>query len=207
RAAAYLHAHGITLEGEIGHPHQAEYHALASLLIAQGRPECAAGLLERALAAYAATQQHGLAISAHLLLALAYQAQGKLPPALQALDLALQAAAPEGYVQTFLNEGRPARDLLEIALRRGLHLAFTRTLLARFPADDLPPAAAPHGSLSPREFEVLRLIAAGLSNQEIASQLCISLRTVKYHTTSIFTKLGVNNRTQAVTFAQTLGLI
>ena len=61
--------------------------------------------------------------------------------------------------------------------------------------------------LSERELEVLGLIAKGLSNQEIAQQLFISLRTVKWHTGNIYGKLAVKNRTQAVAKARTLGIL
>jgi len=61
--------------------------------------------------------------------------------------------------------------------------------------------------LSERELEVLRLIAEGLSNQEIAGRLFLSVPTVKWHTTHIYGKLGVQNRTQAVTRARALGLL
>ena len=61
--------------------------------------------------------------------------------------------------------------------------------------------------LSRRELEVLSLIAEGLSNQEIARRLVISLRTVKWHASNIYGKLGVKNRTQAVARARTLGIL
>jgi LuxR family transcriptional regulator, maltose regulon positive regulatory protein len=61
--------------------------------------------------------------------------------------------------------------------------------------------------LSPRELEILRLIAEGCSNQEIASRLVITLHTVKKHSSNIFTKLGVNRRTQALARARQLGLL
>jgi ATP/maltotriose-dependent transcriptional regulator MalT len=61
--------------------------------------------------------------------------------------------------------------------------------------------------LSQRELEVLGSIAAGLTNKEIAQRLFISLRTVKYHTTSIFNKLNVNNRAHAAAKARELGLL
>lgn len=61
--------------------------------------------------------------------------------------------------------------------------------------------------LSDREVEVLALIAQGLSNQEIANELYISLRTVKWHTSNIYQKLGVKNRTQAVNRSRKLGII
>jgi len=90
-------------------------------------------------------------------------------------------------------------------------LEYAGRLLAAFPGAKAGPAGvaspAPFGDLSPREVEVLRLVADGLSNKEIARQLCISLRTVKYHTTSIYTKLNVGSRTQAIARARELGLL
>ena len=61
--------------------------------------------------------------------------------------------------------------------------------------------------MSERELEVLRLIAAGLSNQAIADKLVLSLYTVKFHTYNLYGKLGVHTRTQAVGRAQSLGLL
>ena len=63
------------------------------------------------------------------------------------------------------------------------------------------------GSLTPRELEVLRLIAEGLSNPAIAERLTISVGTVKAHTASIYSKLGVNNRVQALSRAHDLHLL
>jgi NarL family two-component system response regulator LiaR len=62
-------------------------------------------------------------------------------------------------------------------------------------------------SISKREHEVLELIAGGLSNQEIADKLFVSLNTVKTHSSRLFEKLEVNRRTQAVEKAKSLGLI
>ena len=62
-------------------------------------------------------------------------------------------------------------------------------------------------ALSPRETEILTLIAGGLSNKEIARSLYIGPETVKSHLKSVFTKLGVERRAQAVSRAQTLGLV
>jgi LuxR family maltose regulon positive regulatory protein len=61
--------------------------------------------------------------------------------------------------------------------------------------------------LSDREVEVLRLIADGLSNREIADRLVIATSTVKSHANHIYGKLGVRSRTQAIAMAQDLGLI
>ena len=61
--------------------------------------------------------------------------------------------------------------------------------------------------LSLRELEVLRLVAAGASNPEIARQLVVTVNTVKKHVTNIFGKLGATSRTQAVARARQLGLV
>jgi len=63
------------------------------------------------------------------------------------------------------------------------------------------------GALTPRELDVLRLLAQGLQNKEIADNLCLTERTIKFHVTSILTKLQAGNRTQAVTMAVQRGLI
>ena len=65
----------------------------------------------------------------------------------------------------------------------------------------------PVETLTPRELEVLRLMAQGLPNRKIAGQLAFNERTIKRHVSEILSKLGVDNRTQAITFAATHGLI
>jgi two-component system, NarL family, response regulator LiaR len=67
-------------------------------------------------------------------------------------------------------------------------------------------APAPHDELTEREMEVLRLIAKGKSNQEVADELYIGIKTVKYHVTNILSKLGVEDRTQAAIYAVKNGL-
>ncbi|OUM84326.1 MAG: DNA-binding response regulator [Bacillus thermozeamaize] len=65
----------------------------------------------------------------------------------------------------------------------------------------------PHQNLTEREMDVLRLIAAGKSNQEVADELFISVKTVKYHVTNLLAKLGVEDRTQAAIYAYKHGLV
>jgi DNA-binding NarL/FixJ family response regulator len=69
------------------------------------------------------------------------------------------------------------------------------------------PAAAAADDLTPREVEVLRLIAAGLSNREIADRLVVSGATVKTHVNRIFAKIGARDRAQAVRYAYERGLV
>ena len=70
-----------------------------------------------------------------------------------------------------------------------------------------PQAEQPAATLSEREHEVLDLIAAGSTNKEIAERLFLSPHTVKEHTSTLYRKLGVRNRAEAVQRAQRLGLI
>ncbi|WP_144268042.1 response regulator transcription factor [Demequina sp. NBRC 110055] len=81
--------------------------------------------------------------------------------------------------------------------------ASTRAVIERFAA----PAERAMPELTDREQDVLRLLARGLSNQEIASALFVSLETVKSHVASILTKLGVRDRTQAVIVAYEAGFV
>jgi len=125
----------------------------------------------------------------------------------------LTAAEPEGYVSTFVMEGEPVMNLLQHVLRQSnleAHLqAYVRKILSAFnnvtrkskQADGLIEA------LSERELEVLRYVANGLSNPEIARRLYLSPNTLKAHTQNIFLKLDVHNRVQAVNKAKELGLI
>jgi DNA-binding NarL/FixJ family response regulator len=88
--------------------------------------------------------------------------------------------------------------------------AVTRRLIAEFATlhrrPDAPPAAA-IAALTPRETQVLRLVAEGLSNPEIASRLTVTEETVKTHVSRILTKLGLRDRTQAVVTAYETGLV
>jgi LuxR family maltose regulon positive regulatory protein len=189
---------------------------LARILLAQERWDEAIGLLSRLLEAARAGGRTSKAIEILSLQAMAAQARGNSSLALSALENALTLAEPEGFVQTFLDEGPPMAHLLYEALRRGIAPEYVSQLLAAFPVTE-PEPADPSTSptqqsdllepLSERELEVLHLIAEGLTNRKIASQLFLSLNTVKGHTRNIYGKLGVHSRTQAVARSQALGLL
>jgi LuxR family maltose regulon positive regulatory protein len=125
-------------------------------------------------------------------------------------------AAPAGLIRLFVDEGPPMAHLLYEALARGLEPGYVRQLLAAFPtagsepALSSPPPDVAAGFVEPlsdREKEVLQLIAEGLTNQEVANRLYLSLHTVKVHARNIYGKLGVKNRTQAVAKAKALGIL
>jgi LuxR family maltose regulon positive regulatory protein len=150
-----------------------------------------------------------------------------LGPGVTGLARALALGCPQGYVRVFADEGAPMAALLarlaaaqrdqrdQRAAAGGIHASYLAALLrACGEADAVPPrrraAAAPPGMAEPltgRELEVLRLLAAGSSNQRIARELFVALDTVKKHVTHVLGKLGAANRTEAAARARQLGLI
>ncbi len=114
-------------------------------------------------------------------------------------------------MRVFADEGAPMARLLELAAKQGICSAYVARLLAVLGAPRPEGERVDHGDLpkplTERELEVLRLLAAGLSNHEIADELVISVDTVRSHCKSIFGKLGVHKRWEAAQRAQELGLI
>jgi LuxR family maltose regulon positive regulatory protein len=164
-------------------------------------------LLAQLLQAARAAGRMGSAIKILALQALAFQAQGDHGQALSALKQVLALAEPEGYMRTFVDEGPPMAKLLRHALSQGIAPSYVARLLAAFGETTEPTAQPLVEPLSERELEVLRLVAAGLSNREIAQELVIAVSTVKSHTNHIYGKLGVKNRTQAAAWAKELNLL
>ncbi len=121
----------------------------------------------------------------------------------------MSLAKAEHYVRTFLDEGEPMARLLYVAKARRIETGYATELLSATEEASGNMQAAlepPVEPLSTREVEVLRLVEAGCSNQEIATNLVISIATVKRHISNIYIKLNVQNRTQAVSMSKELGL-
>jgi LuxR family maltose regulon positive regulatory protein len=180
--------------------------SLARVRLAQRQPDAV-------LAIYAHLHDQALSagrlarvIEIGLLAVLAYEMKGETAVALDALNQILKLTRPEGYVQIFVDSGTPMLQLLR-QLPASKQTDYVQTLRRAFPDDLQTVSSALVEPLSPRELEVLRLIAAGLSNKQITTELTVSLNTVKKHTTHIYSKLGVKGRTQAIARARELHLI
>jgi LuxR family maltose regulon positive regulatory protein len=184
------------------------YLSQAQLHIARGDWPAAEQTLDRVFRFSQASGQQRWVIPIQILRAILHLARQDLPQALSFLEAAIEQAEPEGFIQDFLDEGEPMIQLLHEAVRRKVKPEFARELLNRFSPNR--PAEKPIGLVEPlseRELEVLKLVAEGLSNQEIAVRLYLSLRTIKFHTGNIYGKLGVKSRTEAVSRARDLGLL
>jgi ATP/maltotriose-dependent transcriptional regulator MalT len=208
--------HNIHIDGEVAYPYYGEYLSLARFLQAKGEQLSAINLLERIIHQAEIDKQFRWAVSGYVLLALAYQAQDDVTRAVTTLDKAFNLAESEGFSQIFIDEGEPMERLLTTANQTGFYPDFTHQILAAFPTSSISPRAVKQlqrhkqstkEPLSGREIEVLRLIAGGYTNKEIAQKLRIALRTVKYHTTSIYTKLDVTGRAHAVAKGREMGLL
>jgi LuxR family maltose regulon positive regulatory protein len=225
-AAQWASSRGLDLDAERGYPMEPEYLALARVLLAQALPGQALRFLERLRTSAAAAGRTGSLIEIQALQALALAARGDEAAALTALAQALILAYPQGYLRVFADEGPPMATLLGrlIAARRAdqgqardiplgylgrLARSFAQGTAATQPNAAQPTPVAPGlvEPLSQREIEVLRLLAAGYPNQQIARELVVSLHTVKKHVSHVLSKLGAANRTEATARARELGLI
>jgi LuxR family maltose regulon positive regulatory protein len=198
------------------------YLTLARILIAQGRRNPTGEALTQALTLLEHWRRlaqrldfQSWLIEIQMLTALALQAQGYTTQALRTLGATLARAETEGYIHLFADEGQPMMHLLAhsypyttaspayIQRIQNASPAMHQALLQppRAQAQMLP------DPLSEREREVLALLAAGASNQQIADQLVISLNTAKRHVKHILAKLTVPNRLGAVVRARELDLL
>ena len=150
-----------------------------------------------------------------VLLSVAYDKNDDRQQAMQYLHIALDLAKTENQIQVFLEQGTDILNLLYEAARQDIQPEYVGKLLALFPQLDLEKDKEEFvyfegeviEPLSDREIEILQYIAEGLSNQQIAYTLHLSLSTVKVHSYNIYRKLNVHSRVQAVSRAKALSII
>jgi LuxR family transcriptional regulator, maltose regulon positive regulatory protein len=209
-------------DGAVCYSRERDYLLLARVLVTRGLPEQALDVLER-LERMAQPQGnlHSL-IQIRTVRALALQAAGDHPGALSVLAEALALARPEGFIRIFADEGAPMAALLRSLLsahsraRVGPKSARLRQQVNRIlqafgtavpAAGHRRPVSGIAEALTRREVEVLRLIADGRHNREIAQDLFVTIDTVKKHASNILSKLDATGRTHAVARARDLGVL
>jgi LuxR family maltose regulon positive regulatory protein len=225
-ARRWVQDRGLGPDDEVSYPREPEYLLLARLLLADGQPERAVALLERLHVTADRQGRAGNRLEIDALLSVTLDAVGDDARALAILSGALALAQPEGYVRIFVDEGAAMRALLvrlvgahraDEAWAHRVPLEYLGQLLRTFEPEH-GTAEAPASrrglsrpglieALSGRELEVLQLLAAGKSNQDIGVELSVALDTVKKHVSHILAKLGATNRTEATARARVLGLL
>jgi LuxR family maltose regulon positive regulatory protein len=204
-AEAWARERGLSPDDELTYLREYEHLTLARLLLAR-RDLAAASLLERLRAAAEDGARLGSVLEILVLQALAAQAGGDVPSALDAVRRALALAEPAGAVRVVTDEGAPIAALLRTLTKQDPAHGFARRLLAAGTGNASTPTALVD-PLSVRELDVLRLLGSDLDGPDIARELSVSLNTVRTHTKSIYTKLGVNTRRTAVRRAHELGVL
>ena len=217
-AAGWARDARVTVDDELSYLREFEHITLARLLIGR-RDATVLPHLDRLEIEARAGGRMGSVIEILVLQSLARHtldnARGNARGAMDALAEALTFAERERFLRVFLDEGDRMRELLRTATARGLAGGYTRHVLAAFDAPVqhvVVPVVdksvkPPREALTTRELEILRLIAGGLRNQEIADHLSISAATVKRHIANAYAKLEAGHRTEALVRAAELKLL
>jgi LuxR family maltose regulon positive regulatory protein len=195
-ARAWVEDRGVTVDDELRYVTEFEHVTLAIIRLSDQPSERelqrVSAMLDRLLAAAEAGGRGSSVIEILAVQALAFDARGDRASALDALGRAVALAEPEGYVRVFTFLGP--------------RLTALREALAAGPVERGPRQERLVDPLSDRELDVLRLLKSDLSGPDIARELYVSLNTMRTHTKSIYSKLGVNNRREAVRRAGELGI-
>jgi LuxR family maltose regulon positive regulatory protein len=223
-AATWLHRRGLSVhDGALSSPEiamLARYHLAESRATGAPARDDLARVVELLDARYEADAATGwtYGVVQHLaLLALAHRALGDDEQAVEKTAAALSLAGPMGLVRTFVDHGPGMAGLLRDVAAREQGSTYVARLLGAF-RDDSPrgrassPPAVPASQpliepLRQREIEVLRHIASGRSNREIADEMVLAESTVKWYLRNIYEKLNVHRRTQALARARELDLV
>ncbi|PZW20555.1 LuxR family maltose regulon positive regulatory protein [Thermosporothrix hazakensis] len=178
----------------------------ARLLLTQSKVHEAQDQLGQCLLVARAQWQMRNALEIQLLLSLSHAAAQQKQEAQRWLVQALAQAQSEKFLRLFLEEGEPLARLLVSIQERGLR-SYVQTILRAFaPRGLASPQRLLIEPLSPQEQRVLKLLAAGRTNPQIAQELIISVNTVKHHMKQLYRKLDVRNRLEASEAARRLDL-
>jgi LuxR family maltose regulon positive regulatory protein len=190
-------------------------HERCRLQIARGNYRELCSALAGAIATASVRQRFWRVIKLRLLRAMALDRIGEHDAAFDELTGALRFASHEGFFRTFIDEGERLATLLRrwaarhraCAASLGIAPHFLSALLDRVGTAAPGDHAADADALTPRELDVLRMLAMGHRNRVIAEKLFVSEFTVKSHLRRISAKLGAQSRTEAVAIGRARGLI
>jgi len=204
------------------------YLTLARWLIARAQQDDSGGpriiqakrMLDRLMLANAAIGHIDTTVRILILQSLSQVVNRNLDSAIDLLEQAIILAEPAGTIQPFVDEGPLLFNLLTRVLERDIRSGIlhseiigrhTRKLMTAFAQINAQPAAVePEKLIEPlteREIEIVKLIAAGLSNQEIAERMILATSTIKWYIIHLYAKLATHNRTSAVARARELKII
>jgi len=218
KAQDWARTSGLFLHDEPDYLHEFERLTLARVALAEYQSNAneqlwldMLGLLESHLRLAEKQNRLRSRIEILILQMLALLAKGDIAKAIACLEQSLTLAESEGFLRIFAAEGKPMVEMLSKLNNKSLNPYTKRILVLLEPpqgGSSSPIISQPLiEPLSERELEVLRLIAQGLSNQEITQKLFVALSTVKGHNLRIFAKLQAKSRTEAVAHARELGLL
>jgi LuxR family maltose regulon positive regulatory protein len=218
RQGEYARAEQFLNEVGASEPHAFAALVRAQLWLEQDQAANAADVLRDLIKHY----PHGLylepTIGARILLARALFEQHQINQARQVMSEVIRWACAEGFIRPFLDYGHACAPLLHLTLATSNLTPQAQTFVKHLLRELAPttPKTLPRAeltalsaaaSITPREQQILALIASGLSNREISAQLAFAESTVKTHLKHIYRKLGVNNRTRAIAQARALKLV
>jgi LuxR family maltose regulon positive regulatory protein len=209
-AERWVESSQFTLDTTPPFEYQAEHLVYARYLIASGNTAEAIALLGRLRDDAQASGRQGQVIEVGVVTTLALKEIGDMTGAVACLQNVVALGSRLGFVQVFLKDWDMLAPLLRNIAQRGHNQGYAALLVEK---RDGPPTtsntleAGQVDGVSPREVEVLRLVALGKSNREIGEHLFISEKTVKKHVSNIMAKLGTSNRTQTADLARHMDLV
>ena len=218
QVSQWIKVNGLSIDDELINWREQEHMVLVRYLIMQEHWDEACTLLERLQNNAQLGTRMTSVIQIQILKAILSYEKGEIKKAAEELRIALSLAECVDFVRIFISEGQPVAELLQYIYNEIKTISnikeltpskkYLKKLIVSFKVN-LPTEITKEISeqLSERELDILNLIAIGLTNQEIANKLFISLNTVKTHMKNIYAKLNVHNRTQAVARAQALNLL
>ena len=214
RAAAsqWIQKQNLTVDDPTNIFNEVQYLTWAQLLLAENQLDSVVPLLERLHKEIESSARFGNLIEVLVLQSLVFEQQGKPDTARATLLRALDLGEAEGYTRVFLNLGSPIEHLLkQLKVENPNQKTYIQNLLGAFGGSGAAESASKShrliNPLSERELEVLRLVALGKSNKQIADELVLATGTVKRHLNNIFGKLNVQNRTECVARVKELDLL